>query len=317
MATPTRQRWRRATQTGFYVLFLLAPAFDLLRFDVVEMQLWFLGMRWSLGIDALAHGQVSAFDAGLSMYLRGILPVVGLVAAFLYVAYRWGRLYCGWLCPHFSMVELLNDLLQRASGKLSFWDKHPTPRADLTPNKRWYPAFFVAAVLTGLVWSVTLLTYLLPPNVIWFNLLHAELTPNQARFIGIGTLVFAAEFTFARHLFCRFGCAVGYLQSVAWMGNDRGMVVAFDRPRARDCKECDPPRGSACDYACPMHLNPRNIKRMMFTCVQCAKCLDACSQSQSTRQRPPILEWKVDAAALRETLHARQQERKLERKERT
>ena len=26
-------------------------------------------------------------------------------------------------------------------------------------------------------------------------------------------------------------------------------------------------RGSACDHACPMRLNPRNIKRMMFACV--------------------------------------------------
>ena len=31
---------RRALQIGFFALFLLAPAFDLLRFDLNEAQLW-------------------------------------------------------------------------------------------------------------------------------------------------------------------------------------------------------------------------------------------------------------------------------------
>ena len=43
--------------------------------------------------------------------------------------------------------------------------------------------------------------YLLPPQQIWSNLIHGSLTPNQARFIGIGSLVFTAELMFARHLF--------------------------------------------------------------------------------------------------------------------
>jgi polyferredoxin len=163
-------------------------------------------------------------------------------------------------------------------------------------------------MLMGFVWAVTLLTYLLPPDVIWGNLLHAELTANQARFIGVGTLVFTLEFTLARHLFCRFGCAVGYFQSVAWMANPKGMVVAFSRDRARDCKTCDMPRGSACDSACPMRLNPRNIKRMMFSCVQCGQCLTACDSSQTAQQRAPTLEWKVGIEAMRETLHQRRQD---------
>ena len=224
------------------------------------------------------------------------------------VAYRWGRLYCGWLCPHFSVVELLNGLLHRACGKLSLWDASPTPRAGVTPQKRYWPIFFLSCVLMGFLWAITLLTYLLPPDVIWGNLVQLSLTGNQARFIGIGTLVFTLEFTLARHLFCRFGCAVGYFQSVAWMANPRGMVVAFERNRAKDCKSCDMPRGSACDNACPMRLNPRNIKRMMFSCVQCGQCLSACDTSQSAQQRSPTLEWKVGLDAMRETLHQRRQE---------
>lgn len=306
------QKYRNATQAGFFLLFVLAPVLNLLRFDLSETQLWFLGMRWSLGIDALVKGEINATQAGLSILLRAFLPALGLIAVFLGVAYRYGRLYCGWLCPHFSAVETLNNLLHRACGKFSLWDRSTTPRANIKPNRRGWPLFALSCALMGFLWAITLLTYLLPPTVIWGGLIHGTLTPNQMRFIVIGSLVFTAEFAFARHLFCRFGCAVGLFQSLAWMANPRGMVVAFSRERARDCKTCDQPRGSACDNVCPMRLNPRNIKRMMFSCVQCGQCLTACDTSQKAQSREPTLEWQVGVEALRETLRQRrkdQQER--------
>ena len=133
------------------------------------------------------------------------------------------------------------------------------------------------------------------------------LTPNKTRFLAIGTLVFTLEFTLARHLFCRYGCAVGLFQSVAWMANPKAMVVSFTRNRARECKTCDAPRGSACDHACPMRLTPRNIKRMMFACVQCGQCLDACDTTQTDQGRTPTLEWKVGLDAVRETMRQRRE----------
>lgn len=312
--TDVLQRRRRFAQLAFFALFLLAPAFDLLRFDLADAQLWFLGQRWSLGIDAFRAGAIGPSEAALNILLRGFLPAIVLIAVFLGVAYRYGRLYCGWLCPHFSSVELLNDLLHRAIGKLSLWDRARTPRAGRRPDKRWWPVFGLSCALLGFTWAITALTYLLPPATVWGNLVHGSLTPNQARFIGIGTLVFTLEFAFARHLFCRFGCAVGLFQSLAWMANPKGMVVAFARERARDCRTCEPPEGSACDHACPMRLNPRNIKRMMFSCVQCGQCLQACDHSQTKQQREPLLQWAVGADAVRETLRQRRAELEASRR---
>jgi polyferredoxin len=306
------QRWRRALQIGFFALFLVAPSLNLLRFDLHETQLWVLGMRWSLGIDDFVRGDVTATQAALNIVVRAILPAVLLVAAFMTVAYRWGRLYCGWLCPHFSLVESLNALLQRASGKLSFWDRQRTPRADRQPDGRWWPAFFLACAIFGFLWATTLLTYLLPPREVWGNLFAGTLTANQARFIVIGSVVFTLELMFARHLFCRFGCAVGLFQSLAWMANPKGLVVAFDRDRARDCRSCSTaksPQGSACDTACPMRLHPRHIKRMMFSCVQCGQCLAECENTHDVQRRRPNLEWKVGLDAVRETLRQRREDR--------
>ena len=316
LAAPARrshamlQRRRRAFQAAFFALFLLAPALNLLRFDLHEAQLWVLGMRWSLGIDAFTRGEATATQTALSILLRGIVPAVLLVAGFVAVAWRWGRLYCGWLCPHFSLVETLNDLLHRASGKLSLWDDAPVARGGRAPDRRYWPLFVLSCLAFGFLWAVTLLTYLLPPREIWGGLVSGALTPNQARFVFIGTAVFAAELLFARHLFCRFGCAVGFFQSLAWMANPRALVMAFDRNRAAECKGCSTalaPGGSACEEACPMRLQPRRIKRLMFSCVQCGQCLQQCEESHASRSGRANLEWTIGEAALRETLRQRRE----------
>ena len=88
LAPARMQQWRLATQLGFFVLFVLAPALNLLRFDLTETQLWFLGQRWSLGIDALAQGQISATDAALQLVWRAFVPGLLVVAVFLGIAYR-------------------------------------------------------------------------------------------------------------------------------------------------------------------------------------------------------------------------------------
>ena len=103
----------------------------------------------------------------------------------------------------------------------------------------------------------------------------------------------AAEFLFARHLFCRYACAVGMFQSLAWMGNRTAMVVGFERDRAADCASCY----SACDHVCPMRLKPRNIKRTMFTCTQCAQCVSACETTQADNPNGPLLQWVSGEAA--------------------
>lgn len=306
------QRRRHWMQAGFFAFFVLAPALNLLRFDLNETQLWVLGMRWSLGIDAFTAGQITAPQVALNFLLRAVLPAVLLVGGFLAVAWRWGRLWCGWLCPHFSAVELVNDLLHRACAKFSLWDRHATPRSDRPAKKRWWPLFGLSCLILGFTWAVTILSYLLPPAEIWGNLVHGTLTPNQAKFLLIGTTVFTLEFAFARHLFCRFGCAVGLFQSLAWMANPRGMVVAFSRDRARDCRGCETvksPSGSACDNACPMRLHPRNIKRMMFSCVQCGRCLTECDVSQTPQDNEPLLTWQEGEAARRETERQRREDR--------
>ena len=144
------------------------------------------------------------------------------------------------------------------------------------------------------LWAVVLLTYLLPPAEIYANLLSGELTLRQSLFIGAATAALSIEFLLARHLFCRFGCAVGLFQSLSWMANDRAMVVGFDTARAGSCQDCN----NACDNACPMRLKPRTLKRKMFTCTECAQCISACTQVQGGEPAQSLLSWVEGQAAI-------------------
>lgn len=296
----TRQQINRFWfQAGFFCLFILAPPLDLFRFDLTRNHFFFLGQHWTLGLDAFISGDIGPGQAAINLIFRGFLPIVLVGGGLIWTAWRYGRLYCGWLCPHFSVVETINRLMYRASGKPSIWEKNPLPELQANgtiqkPDRRFWPVTVLAALFFAFLWALSLLTYLLPPVEIYHNLLTLSLTPNQMRFLGIGTLLLFIEFMFARHLFCRFGCAVGLFQSLAWMANDRGMVVGFDRQRAGLCSDCN----NACDNTCPMRLKPRSVKRKMFTCTECAQCISACTQVQAQQARPGLLSWVADQQAM-------------------
>jgi ferredoxin-type protein NapH len=276
---------RLCWRSGFFALFLLAPPLDLFRYDLTRGHFILFGMPWTLGIDTAA-----SLPPDLNLILRGLLPVLAVVGVGIWVSWRYGRLYCGWLCPHFSVVEIINGLMRRASGKPSLWERSPLPvqQSDgvtVRPSAAWWPVVAAAVLFFALLWAVTLLTYLLPPATVWGNLLQGSLTRNQALFIGVATGLLVIEFTLARHLFCRYGCAVGLFQSLVWMGNRRAMVIGFDREHADACVGCD----RSCEHACPMRLQPRRLKRRMFTCTQCQQCVQACDKVNHPKGQDGVL----------------------------
>lgn len=291
------QRWRSLTQAGFFTLFVLAPPFNIFRYDLTLGHFIVFGYDWKLNLAALQYSSANAADAAINVLMLGLIPILSIAFGFLFVAWRWGRIYCGWFCPHFSVVELVNRLMYRATGKPSMWEKQPLPEKQpdgsmQKPNPWYWLPTIISVLFFSVLWSVSLMTYLLPPFEIYTNLLNAELTRNQSIFLIAATTAFSIEFLVTRHLFCRFGCAVGLFQSLAWMANRRALVISFDTRRAYACKSCN----NACDNACPMRLQPRTIKRKMFSCTECGECISACSQVQHGEQLS-LLHWVQGEAA--------------------
>ncbi len=274
-----RQKQRLIIRSAFFILFIIAPPLDIFRLDLTLNHFIFFGEPWTLGMEALQRGEISPLQAAINIILRGFLPLVLVFGIGAWVSWRWGRLYCGWLCPHFSVVEMINSLMRRASGKPSLWEKQPLPEQQsdgtvIKPQPHWWWLTAIAIIGMSFIWALVLLTYLLPPAEIYSNLWHGTLTRNQSIFLTAATIIFCIEFTLARHFFCNYGCAIGVAQSLIWMGNKHAMVVGFNRSRVAECVNCD----SSCEHACPMRLKPRSIKRQMFTCTQCMQCIQACER---------------------------------------
>lgn len=295
------QMKRRVFQTSFFILFILAPVFDLFRLDLNLGHFILLGHNWTLGLDGLMAGQGDSLDGVLNIIMRVFLPLLGVFLLFGLVSWKYGRLYCGWLCPHFSVVETINSLMLKASSKFSLWDKkktlHYADGSKVKAQKKYWWLVLVTVVWFAFLWAVVFLTYLLPPKEIYYNLVNFSLTRNQMLFIGVATFLLTIEFMFARHLFCRFACAVGVFQSLVWMGNKHAMVVSFERQKATDCQDCY----VACENECPMRLKPRSIKRRMFTCTECGQCLSACKQVQGKKGKLSLLTWQHGQSALQES----------------
>lgn len=276
-----QQFYRNLSRSVFFILFLLAPVTDLFRYDLTQGHFILFGQSLGLGIDQAVAG-AGGSDAAVQILLRVLLPIVVLVIAGIWIAARYGRLYCGWLCPHFSVVELINGHMQKLIGRPTLWEKGSKPHS----LSAWLMLIFSSSAI-ALIWAVGLLGYLVPPLELYRDLWQLQLSGGRAWFIGVATLVFLSDFLFARHLFCKYGCALGVLQSLLWMMNPKALMVSFDSTRAALCKDCN----NACDTACPMRLPARSIKRRKFTCTQCSECIHACNEVQKGNPDGGLLHW--------------------------
>ncbi len=109
------QQKRLVWRSAFFALFVFAPVLDIFRFDLTENHFVLFGHPWVLGITQTS----AATELFWNMATRFLLPVGVIVGGGIYVSWKWGRLYCGWLRPHFSVVEMINGLMRRATGRLS------------------------------------------------------------------------------------------------------------------------------------------------------------------------------------------------------
>ena len=282
----TLQQTRTLTRTAFFLLFLLAPLLDIFRFDLTLGHFIFFGHAWTLDIQDILSGD--SVDAAIRIFTRMLLPLIAFISITLFLIWKYGRIYCGWLCPHFSVVEMFNQLMLKQLNRVTIWEK------PIKPNNRVLPKIIVAvpSILMAFIWAVGLLSYLLPPKPLFNELIHFDLGFGATLFITVATLIFSFDFIFTRHIFCKYGCALGLFQSLIWMANKKAMVIRFDRQRARACRDCSlNAKDKPCDAACPMRLPTRNMKRAKFTCTQCGQCIAACSKVQQGDPQGSLLHW--------------------------
>ncbi len=282
------QRWRILSKVAFFILFLFAPLLNIFRFDLDLGHFIIFGQAWTISIENILYGGGDSVDAAYKIFTRVLLPGAGFVLVSAWLIWKYGRIYCGWLCPHFSVVEMINSLMLKQLNRVTLWEKASKK------SQGWLPKalIFISAVSMAFIWAIGLLSYLVNPIALLTDLAHFELGFGSTLFTVVATTVFTVDFIFARHIFCKYGCALGLFQSLIWMANKTALVVKFDRSRAKVCRTCiHYHQGKPCDQACPMRLPTRNMKRAKFTCTQCAQCISACADVNKDNPEGGLLTW--------------------------
>lgn len=278
------QRSRLIVRSAFFLLFLLAPVLNIFRFDLNTTNFIVFNQVLSFGLTTEWVKDSDQWELALRILGYFILPLIIIVVSGIFIFYKWGRLYCGWLCPHFSVVEYVNGLMDRRTGRVTIWEK--TRGGKKAKIFDWVVIVTVSMTIAFL-WALGLLSYLLPPIPLYSDLIHFEVNLYPTIFLIVATTIFTVDFVLARHLFCKYGCAFGVMQSLFWMMNSKAMLVKFDRDRAKACQDCD----KDCESACPMRLPVRSFKRAKFTCTQCAQCISACQEVQKENPEGSLLNW--------------------------
>jgi len=215
--------------------------------------------------------------------LLALLMVSGVLAVALATA-LFGRVFCGWGCPHTLFMEFVIRPLERLLKA--------GPNARATPGRMIakYALFVIAAWVLG----NTVLAYFIGGPTIRHWLTRSPLEhPLPFLLMAAMTAAFFFHVSWFREQLCLLACPYGRLQSV--LLDRQSLVVAYDKSRGEprgkrkrtttylpilgDCVDC-----GACVRTCPTGIDIRDGLQM--ECVNCTQCIDACDAIMTRLDKP-------------------------------
>ena len=273
------------TQPLFWGLVFLGPLLNIFRVDTIAQRLIWLGKAYP-------------FEWNTLMWLP--ITFYALVLVISVTSFIYGRLFCGWVCPHNAMTEWTRSI--RAMAKL---EEKPRWMKLLLNKQPWIEGLLMPlAIVLGLGitvgLSLLLSFYIVPPDWVINGYLTGK--PHIALAFGNGLFTLIGLFLlFAGHNFCRVCCPYGLAQSVsAYHENTRWrpMEIRFVHETTDDCKSC-----TVCQQVCPVDIDPRdpaNLQVGQFDgCFNCGECIDACSYIHDFKNTPGYLAF--DLAGMKRT----------------
>ncbi|MBK6683054.1 MAG: 4Fe-4S dicluster domain-containing protein [Deltaproteobacteria bacterium] len=190
----------------------------------------------------------------------GLIAVGTAIFAFYFLTFQVnlvaGRMFCGWGCP-VGQLNRLADSVQSAKG----------PHRIL-----WWTALIAFALSLG---GALLFWWSAPAVLLVF--------PYNLAALGVVLAIAGTAIVFARSIgwnFCKKACPIGLYYSV--VQQQRPLGILYDEANCLD--------EEACVKACPVHLDPRDMKALRYEigglaidgldshahCLRCGECVEAC-----------------------------------------
>ncbi|MDX8400151.1 MAG: 4Fe-4S binding protein [Gallionellaceae bacterium] len=275
--------FRRATQLGTILLFILIPATGLFRIDLVA------------GNFVVLDRQIAWSDFNLMLGFM-LMLAAGMVMTYSTI----GTVWCGWACPQNTVSEWANKLTHKLLGKHANVDiESDGLQVAAEKNKvlNWIILglyFFSASLVLGIIPFF----YFFPPEQLW-SLLSSDADPGLAQFMRRLYLVsvFAVFIDIAalRYFWCNYACLYRFGQRFFKI-ND-GLHVAYDAERSSSCSKCN-----YCASSCIVGINPSQFKSS-DTCIDCGECIDACDKLQGKNGKPGLLQFKLGGESASKSSH--------------
>lgn len=197
------------------------------------------------------------------------------------VSALFGRVWCGYGCPHTVFLEGVyrrverwfdGDAVRRKRLAERSWDFDKSWRR----LGKWGTYLVISFVLAH-----TVLSYFMPAPEVWRAVTGPPAEhPAAFTFVLVFTVVVYLNFAWFREQLCIVLCPYGRLQGALY---DRDTIqVGYDagrgEPRGKyheantgDCIDCQ-----RCVAVCPTGIDIRNGTQM--ECIGCANCIDACDE---------------------------------------
>ena len=249
---------RRITQILFSLIILLIPFFNIIRLDVSTKRFYFFNtVLW--------------VDEFYFLFLF-LMLFTWLILTFSMI---YGRVWCGWMCPQMTWVDLTVWFRRKVRKWFKLNKKKPTLSTRIVETGT---VSIFTAVLSTLV-GFNLVSYFVDPYRMISQIQGGMLGPVTTGFIiGIALLVFA-DLMFLREVFCNKACPYAMLQMV--ITDSKTQLVRYHTERDKECIKCN-----ACVKACTMGIDIRQSPHQT-ECTHCGDCVDACTLVLS-RLKPPL-----------------------------
>lgn len=215
--------------------------------------------------------------------------ITGMGFSLFFVTALFGRIWCGWACPHTVFLDHVYRRIER-------WiDGDAVKRRALAAAPMSGGKFFKRAlkhtlyVLVSAIITHLFLAYFVSLPAVWAMVSAAPAEHWSAfAFVTIYTAGLYFNFAWFREQLCIVICPYGRIQSA--LIDDHSLVVGYDEKRGElrgkpgtegvgDCVACN-----RCVQVCPTGIDIR--QGLQMECVGCTACIDACDDVMTKVKRP-------------------------------
>jgi len=269
--------WRRIVALLLILIYASLPwiqigGYPAVYLDTNAMRFHFFGLTF------LSH------DIWLGFFL-----ITGLGFGLFYATSLFGRLWCGWACPHTVFLEHVYRRIERwlegDAPKRRQLDAAPWNAQKLAKRGLKHGIFLLISITIAHMFMAYFVSL---PNL--WNMMSHSPADNWSVFVFVFVFSGILYFNFAwfREQLCIVICPYGRLQSV--LIDDHSVVIGYDEERGEprgkatqtgigDCIDCN-----RCVQVCPTGIDIR--QGLQLECVGCANCIDACDAIMEKLDRP-------------------------------